>query len=282
MADQLSVHKIMCRGGLDTSRDVLAQGEQSPGSAIQMVNYEAAITGGYRRISGFANSYGTVTGTGAVLGVNVANGINDGILACRTPSSVNNYLHRWNNSTSAWVAVTCGGSPTMTGVGKVRFANFNFGTPKTLLTDGINPAATYDGTTYTQITHSAAPTDPKFAVDYANHMFLAGDPAHPTKLFFSAPLAETDFATGNGAGVINVGFDIVAIRPFRDFLYIFGTNAIKALKGTSTSDFTLSSITHDLGCLATDSVIEIGGDLLFLSQDDYALFLVQVKLEMYS
>ena len=267
MADQLSVHKIFCTGGLDTSRDVLAQGEQSPGSAIKMVNYEAAVTGGYRRINGFSNSYGTVAGVGSVLGVNVANGINDGILACRKPSSGNNYLHRWNNSTSAWVAVTCGGSPTMTGVGKVRFANFNFGTPKTLLTDGINPAATYDGTTYTQITDTHAPTDPKYAVDYANHMFLAGDPAHPTKLFFSAPLAETDFHSGNGAGVINVGFDIVAIKPFRDFLYVFGTNAIKALKGTSTSDFTLSSITHDLGCLATDSVIEIGGDLLFLSQD---------------
>ena len=257
----------MCRGGLDTSRDVLAQGEQSPGSAIQMVNYEAAVTGGYRRISGFANSYGTVTGTGATLGVNVAHGINDGILACRTPSSGNNYLHRWNNSTSAWVAVTCGGSPTMTGVSKVRFSNFNFATPKTILTDGINPAATYDGTTYTQITHSAAPTDPKFAVDYANHMFLAGDPAHPTKLFFSAPLAETDFATSNGAGVISVGFDIVAIKPFRDVLYIFGTNSIKSLKGTSTSDFVLSGVTHDLGCLASDSIIEIGGDLLFLSQD---------------
>jgi hypothetical protein len=267
MADQLSVNKVMCRGGLDTSRDVLAQGEQSPGSAIQMVNYEAAVTGGYRRISGFTNSYGTVTGTGATLGVNVAHGINDGILACRTPSSGNNYLHRWNNSTSAWVAVTCGGSPTMTGVSKVRFSNFNFATPKTILTDGINPAATYDGTTYTQITHSAAPTDPKFAVDYANHMFLAGDPAHPTKLFFSAPLAETDFATSNGAGVISVGFDIVAIKPFRDVLYIFGTNAIKSLKGTSTSDFVLSGVTHDLGCLASDSIIEIGGDLLFLSQD---------------
>ena len=267
MADQLSVQKIMCRGGLDTSRDVLAQGENAPGSAIQLVNYEPSITGGYRRISGFANSYGTVTGTGSVLGVHVANGINDGILACRKPSSGNNYLHYWDNSTSAWVAATTSGSPTMTGVSKVRTATFNFGSKKVILTDGINPAATYDGTTYTQITHASAPTDPKYAVDYANHMFLAGDPAHPTKLFFSAPLAETDFATGNGAGVINVGFDVVAIRPFRDFLYIFGTNAIKALKGTSTSDFTLSSITHDLGCLATDSVIEIGGDLLFLSQD---------------
>ena len=267
MADQLSVNKVMCRGGLDTSRDVLAQGEQSPGSAIQMVNYEAAVTGGYRRISGFANSYGTVTGTGATLGVNVAHGINDGILACRTPSSGNNYLHRWNNSTSAWVAVTCGGSPTMTGVSKVRFSNFNFATPKTILTDGINPAATYDGTTYTQITHAAAPTTPKFGVDYANHMFLAGDTTHPTKLFFSAPLAETDFHTSAGSGVINVGFEIVAIKPFRDVLYVFGTNAIKSLKGTSTSDFVLSGVTHDLGCLASDSIIEIGGDLLFLSQD---------------
>jgi hypothetical protein len=267
MADQLSVHKVFCRGGLDTSRDVLAQGEQAPGSAIQMINYEAAVTGGYRRMNGFDNSYGTVTGTGSVLGVNVANGINDGILACRKTSSGSNYLHHWNNSTSAWVAVTCGGSPTMTGVGKVRFANFNFGSAKTILTDGINPAATYDGTTYTQITHSSAPTDPKFAADYANHMFLAGDPAHPSKLYFSAPLAETDFATGNGAGVIQVGFEIVAIKQFRDTLYIFGTNSIKALKGTSTSDFVVTGVTHDLGCLATDSVMEIGGDLLFLSQD---------------
>ena len=267
MADQLSVHKVMCRGGLDTSRDVLAQGESSPGSAIQLVNYEPAVTGGYRRINGYTNSYGTVTGVGSVLGVHVANGINDGILACRKPSSGNNYLHRWNAATSAWVAVTCGGSPTMTGVNKVRFSSFNFATKKVILTDGINPAATYDGSTYTQITHSAAPTDPKYAVDFASHMFLAGDPAHPSKLFFSAPLAETDFAAGNGAGVINVGFDIVAIKPFRDALYIFGTDTIKALKGTSLANFTLSGVTHNLGCMATDSVIEIGGELLFLSQD---------------
>jgi len=267
MADELLVHKVICQGGLDTSRNVLAQGEQSPGSATQMVNYEPAVTGGYRRINGFANSYGTVAGVGSTLGVNVVAGINDGILACRKPSSGNNYLHRWNNSTSAWVAVTCGGSPTMVGVSKVRFTNFNFTAKKTVLTDGINPAATYDGTTYTQITHANAPTDPKYAVDYANHLFLAGDPAHPSKLFFSAPLAETDFATGNGAGVINVGFDVVAVKQFRDSIYIFGTNSIKALKGTSSANFTVTGVTHDLGCLATDSVIEIGGDLIFLSQD---------------
>jgi len=267
MADELSVFKVISQGGLDTSRNVLAQGEQSPGSATLLVNYEPAVTGGYRRINGYSNDYGTVPGVGATLGVNVAVGIQDGILACRKPSSGYNYLHYWDNATSAWVAATTSGSPTMVGVGKVRFTDFNFTSKKTILTDGINPAATYDGTTYTQITHANAPTDPKYAVDFANHMFLAGDPAHPSKLFFSAPLAETDFATGNGAGVIQVGFDIVAIKQFRDSLYIFGTNSIKALKGSSSANFVVTGVTHDLGCLATDSVIEIGGDLIFLSQD---------------
>ena len=267
MADNLASFKVFAQGGLNTSRDVLSQGEVAPGSAIALINYEPAVTGGYRKISGFSNDYGTVTGTGSVLGVAVADGINNGIFAARKPSSGNNYLHYWNTSTSAWVAVTTSGSPTMTGVSKVRFSRLNFGTPKLVLTDGVNPAATYDGSTYTQITHSDAPTDPKYSAVFQNHLFLAGDPAHPTKLFFSAPLAETDFAAANGAGVINVGFPIVAIKSFRDELFIFGATNIKKLGGTALANFVLQTVTDDLGCLATDSVIEIGGDLLFLSQD---------------
>jgi len=267
MADNLASFKVFAQGGLNTSRDVLSQGEVAPGSAIALINYEPAVTGGYRKISGFSNDYGTVTGTGSVLGVAVADGINNGIFAARKPSSGNNYLHYWNTSTSAWVAVTTSGSPTMTGVSKVRFSRLNFGTPKLVLTDGINPAATYDGSTYTQITHSSAPTDPKYSAVFQNHLFLAGDPAHPTKLFFSAPLAETDFAAANGAGVINVGFPIVAIKSFRNELYIFGATNIKKVSGTALANFVVATVTDDLGCLATDSVIEIGGDLLFLSQD---------------
>ena len=267
MADQLSVHKIFCRGGLDTSRDVLAQGEQKPGSAITMINYEPATTGGYRRINGFTNSYANLPGEASTLGVNVVNGINDGILACRKPISGNNYLHYWNNSTSAWVAATTSGTPTMVGVNKVRFTNFNYTAKKTVITDGINPAATYDGTTYTQVTHTAAPAAPKYSADYHHHIFLAGDPATPSHLHFSAPTSGTDFSPANGAGVIQVGFDIVAIKSFRDILYIFGANEIKSLKGNSAADFEVAGVTQDLGCIATDSVLEVGGDLIFLSQD---------------
>jgi hypothetical protein len=267
MADNLASFKVFCQGGLNTSRDVLSQGETQPGSAISLINYEPAVTGGYRKINGFSNDYGIVPGTLKVLGVCVANGINDGILACRAPSSGSNYLHYWDTATSAWVAVTTSGSPTMSGVTKVRFTKYNWGSPKVMLTDGINPAATYDGTTYTQITHADAPSAPKFSHVFKNHMFLAGDPSEDTNLYFSAPYDETSFAPADGAGVINVGFPIVAIKSFRDVLYIFGTNNIRKLVGDNISNFVLQEVTDDLGCMASDSVIEIGGDLLFLSQD---------------
>ena len=267
MPENLASFKVFAQGGLNLNRDVLSQGETQPGSAISLINYEPSITGGYRRVSGFSNNYGTVTGTGSVLGVAVANGINDGILAARAPSSGSNYLHYWDNATSTWVAVTTSGSPTMTGVTKVRFTRFNFGTPKVILTDGVNPAATYDGTTYTQITATEAPDDPKYSAVFKNHMWFAGDPNESDNLYFSAPNDETKWAPADGAGVINVGFPIVAIKPFRDSLFIFGINNIKRLVGNNISDWAVEHVTDDLGCLASDSVVEIGGDLLFLSQD---------------
>lgn len=269
MADRINGYIVNCIGGMDTNKDVLSQGRDTPGSATQLINYEPSTSGGYRRISGYANSYGTLAGTGAVLGVAVAEGINDAIFACRKPSSGTAYFYRWNATTSAWVAVTTPGSVTMTGVKKVRMLRYNWISDKLFLTDGINPAATYNGTTYTQVTHATAPAAPKFAAAFKSHMFLAGDPSEPFNLFFSAPLNETDFSPANGAGVINVGFDIVQIKPFRDTLYIFGKNAIKALQGSNISDFVVSEVTTNLGCVASDSVVELGGNLLFLGPDGF-------------
>jgi hypothetical protein len=157
----------------------------------------------------------------------------------------------------------------MTGVKKVRMIRYNWIASKLFLTDGINPAATYDGTTYTQVTHANAPDSPRFAAAFKNHMFLAGDPSEPFNLYFSAPLNETDFSPANGAGVINVGFEIVQIKSFRDDLYIFGKNAIKSLRGTNIADFIVSEVTTNLGCVASDSVVELGGNLLFLGPDGF-------------
>ena len=267
MADNLASFKVFCQGGLNTSRDVLSQGETQPGSAISLINYEPAVTGGYRKISGYSNDYGTVPGFNKVLGVCVANGVNDGILAARHDNGSTNYLYYWDTATSAWVTITTPASVDVSTYPKVRFTRYNWGTPKVVIADGVNPAATYDGTTYTQITNANAPSAPKVSHTFKNHLFLAGDATEPTNLWFSSPYDETDFDPADGAGVINVGFPIVAIKSFRDALYIFGTNNIRKLVGNNIADFVLQEVTDDLGCLATDSVVEIGGDLLFLSQD---------------
>ena len=269
MADKIQAYKVSCLGGLDTNRDMLAQGELYPGSALQLINYEPSITGGYRRISGYANTYGTVPGEASVLGVNISENINDGIFACRKPiSPATAYFYRWNISTSAWVAITTPITVTMVGVKKVRFENLSWGVDKIAIVDGVNPAAVYDGTTYTQLL-SPAPAAPKFVTQFANHLFLAGDLSEPYNLYFSSPLAETDSNPANGAGVINVGFPIVQIKGFREYLYIFGKNSIKRLSGTNVADFRIEEVTNNLGCIASDSVVEIAGNLVFLSSDGF-------------
>lgn len=269
MADRIQALKVSCLGGLDTNRDLLSQAERSPGGALQLVNYEPSIAGGYRRLSGYANQYGTVPGQGDVLGLNIFEPINNGIFACRRPSIGTSYFYRWNSATSQWVAITTPGTVNMVGVKKVRFENLAWGINKMVLVDGVNRAAVYDGTTYTQITATTAPAAPKYVTQFANHLFLAGDSASPQNLYFSAPLAETDFSPASGAGVINVGFPIVQIKSFRDILYIFGKNSIKRLVGNSIADFAVQEVTNNLGCIVPDSVVEFAGNLVFLSYDGF-------------
>jgi hypothetical protein len=348
MADNLATFPVPCSGGLITNVDPLTHGGQFAGSAYRMINYEPSLNGGYRRISGYSNAYGELTGlaNSPVLGLHVSPDINQGIFGCRKPASGNNYLHWYNHyydvtlasgegagfsvgetvtgvvssgddtavaatgtvisktanalvinfgklpeqifatgnvltggtstatgtvqSTPAvkgWQAVTTSGSPTMTGVSQVRFESFNWGAPKFALVDGINPAATYDGSTYTQITHAQAPTDPTLVAAFQNHLFLSGDASEPYNLYFSAPIAETNFDPAAGAGVINVGFKVVQIKAFRDQLFIFGTNNIKRLVGDNQANFVLQNVTNNLGCIAPDSVSEFNGEIVFLAPD---------------
>jgi len=267
MVDNLSTYVSVCAGGLITNVDPLTQAVNLSGSAVRMINYEPALSGGYRRISGYSNDYGTVPGTGPVLGVTVNGNLHDGIFACRKPTTGHDYLYRWQDSNSSWVAIPEAGNPDMTNVTKVRFSNFNWSGEVILLTDGVNPAATYDGTTYTQITHAQAPDNPKYSEEFASHIFLCGDTSEPYNLHFSSPLNATDFSPANGAGVINVGYTITAIKKFRNQLYIFGANNIKRLVGNNIANFTLENVTSNMGCLAPDSVVEFGGDLLFLGPD---------------
>jgi len=464
MPDQLRTFSAACSSGLVTNLDPLTQASQLAGSAYRLINYEPSLVGGYRRISGYENSYGTLTGgtNKPVLGLHISSGVKQGVFGAREPASGSNYLHHFNHNYTVAVtngtgssftvgetltgvvsssdstvilatgtvvakdsnsltvnfgklpsstfdtnnvitgslsgssttvtgtptvfgwqeidssfvandpdgvcasqtpsgsgnltingALADGGSinfttaaskqprkvtftgtgnessrnftitgtdflgtaqtevvvgpnnstvestkffntitqiaidgataaaitvgsgagqyrpsnPTMTGVTKIRFESFNWSGAKFALVDGINPAAVYDGTNYIQITDSNAPTDPTLITSFSNHLFLSGDASEPYNLYFSSPLAETDFNPSNGSGVINVGFKIVQIKAFRNELFIFGNNKIKKLVGNHRGNFVLRSVTDNLGCIAPDSVVEFNGDLIFVAPD---------------
>ena len=98
-------------------------------------------------------------------------------------------------------------------------------------------------------------------------MGLTGLVFTTNEVFFSAPYLETDFSAAAGAGSISIDDTVVALKTFRDQLYIFGREKIFKLLGNTVADFQLQPVTRDLGCSSKHSVQELGGDIVFLAPD---------------
>ena len=156
-----------------------------------------------------------------------------------------------------------------TGSNIVRYSRYNYtGEPKVVMVDGANVPVIYNGTTLTPL--NAAPNDvvgAQHVVEYKNSLFFAKG----TTLTFTAPFTEDDFTAANGAGVINVAHDITALILFREQLIVFSTSKIFRLVGSTVADFQFQPITQDIGCVAEDTVQEIGGDIMFMGPDGLRL-----------
>ena len=239
-------------GGLILDRDDFAM---SPGEAIQLQNFEPSLQGGYRRLTGSTKfNSEQVDGDNKVLGVKI---FNTGLLA-----AAGNVI-KFGTSTGFGSSIA-----TRTSAGRYKFDDFNFSnTFKVIMVDDVNQAATFDGTTYTLLNATGAPADPASVQIFRDHAFFAGMSSTPQELVFSAPFNEADFSAANGAGSIKVDTTIVEIKSFRDSLFIFGTDRIYRLTGSSIANFVVEPVTRVLGCSDGFSVQEIGGDLLFLSPD---------------
>jgi hypothetical protein len=117
---------------------------------------------------------------------------------------------------------------------------------------------------------SSAPSDvvgAEFVVYHKNQMFFAKGET----ITFTAPYTDSDFSAANGAGVINVGGAITALIVFRESLIIFTDKTISQLTGNTLQDFVLQPITRNVGCVAPDTVEEIGGDVIFLGPEGLRL-----------
>jgi hypothetical protein len=159
--------------------------------------------------------------------------------------------------------------------GKYNFERFNFdGNDKLVVVDGDNAPTVFNTSiAATDVSSggggevSTAVTGAKFVAAFREHMFYAGMSSTPQELVFSVPFDEDNFATGSGAGSIKVDDTIVGLKVFRSDLFIFCENRIFKLSGSTLSDFTITPVTRNIGCVNGDTIQEFAGDLIFLGPD---------------
>lgn len=225
----------------------------------------------------------TVTGTGISGTVTVASiSAQTSSTATIVLSSAQSLADNTQLTFSGWGQITdntafsSSGVNIGTGTSKVRFVKYNFdGTDKLIIVDNAGKPFRFDGTTFEQL--SSLPSDTSgssFVVNFKNHIFLGNG----TKVVFSAPYEDDDFSAANGGGIIDVTDTITGLIVFREQLVIFTERTISVIRGSSSADFQLFPVSRDLGCVAEDTVQEIGGDIIFLSSDGLRLFSATEKI----
>lgn len=295
MADKITNTRLVCEGGLDTTENHLNLSLNKPGSATNLINYEVGLTGGYRRVSGYQvydetyQEVGVGVAEGPILGIIIYKNLVTGtatIIAARKTLSANEY-ELYEHQAGGWVQIVTGLTRLFTSSGeeveKLRWAISSDGVKNYLaIVDGVNNAMLYDGSTWVEI--NAADTGADYAhaggnqaIDaptrvafFENHLFVARDAINDLKgvVAHSAPDNFYDWLTANGAGQVIAGFDVEQIKPFRNELFVFGKSAIKKIS-IDNLDFVINDVTAELGCVAGDSVIELGGELIFLGPDGF-------------
>ncbi len=186
--------------------------------------------------------------------------------------SINYTIYKYQ--TSGWAALSVvdssGSATTLNNalVKKLRTSIHTFGgVHEVVIVDGKNLPAIYAGTgNITQLPNSSSTATASITTDFRNRQFYAGFSANPDRMIFSDASDAKTFTNLNAA-TFSVGFDITGMAKFRDGLYVFGKDKIKKVVSDATTTFAQQEVTSNIGCIATDSIIEIGGDVLFLASD---------------
>ena len=247
-----------CQGGLVLNRSTFMM---QPGEALELQNFEPDIEGGYRRINGFSKYLSAVvpqtsSSTEQVLMVAT---FGDLVVAARGEK-----IFSGTAGGSSWTERDTG----RTSAGTYDFERFNFdGNDKLIVVDGANAPTVFNTAMSATDVSESSVSGSKFVTAFQSHMFYAGKSSTPQTLVFSTPFDEDDFNTSTGSGSIKVDDVITGLKVFRDNLFIFCENRIFKLSGTSSSNFAISAVTRDIGCIYGNTIQEFAGDLIFLGPD---------------
>ena len=257
-ASQVQPVAFNCEGGLVLNRSTFMM---QAGEALELQNFEPDIEGGYRRITGFSKYVSAIvpaTASDSEPILMVAT-FGDFVLAARGTS-----IYSATAGGSSWTSRDSG----RTSASKYRFERYNFdGTDKIIVVDGANDPTIFNSSlAATDVTESTVEGS-KFVAAFKNHMFYAGKSTTKQTVVFSQPADEDAFNSGSGAGSLTVDDTITGLKVFRDSLFIFCENRIFRLTGSTSSDFAITPITRNIGCINGDTIQEFAGDLIFLGPD---------------
>ena len=151
---------------------------------------------------------------------------------------------------------------------KYHFERYNFdGNEKLICVDGVNAPVIFNSSIAAADVSASAVAGSTVVASYRNHMFYGGKSTTPQEIIFSEPFDEDGFNSSDGAGSISVDDTVVALKVFRDSLFIFCENRIFKLTGSTLSDFAVQPVTRNIGCINSFTVQEFAGDLIFLGPD---------------
>ena len=155
-----------------------------------------------------------------------------------------------------------------TSAAKYHFERYNFdGNEKIVCVDGVNAPVIFNTSMAAADVSDSSVAGATVVAAYRNHMFYGGKSTTPQEVVFSEPFNEDGFTSGQGAGSIKVDDTVVALKVFRDSLFIFCESRIFKLTGSSSSDFSVQPVTRNIGCINSFTVQEFAGDLIFLGPD---------------
>jgi len=260
MPDMSQVQPVAfnCEGGLVLNRSTFLM---QAGEALELVNFEPDIEGGYRRINGFAK-YNTnvVPQTSASTEEVLLSCIfNNTIIAARGEK-----IFSAAAGSGSWTERDTG----RTSAGVYTFERFNFdNNNKLIVADGANAPTVFNTSFAATDVSESSVSGSKFVAAFKNHMFYAGKSSTPQTVVFSQPNDEDAFNTGSGAGSIKVDDIVTGLKVFRDNLFIFCQDRIFKLSGSTSSDFAITPVTRNIGCVNGQTIQEFAGDLIFLAPD---------------
>ena len=250
----------------------------------------------------YETSGGSATSEGEILGVALYKNEQFGnpyVIAVRKDVGTSTYSFLYHTPAVGWrkwnTVYTSNTHPArnMSGAGetvtKVRHAQITIAESSAnrsviVFVDGVNKAVAFDGQDWYEIssTNSGGTSSaggayafnaPSIVEIFKNYLFLGGDATAKSKFVHSDTILSLTtlltFTAASNSDQYDMGYEVINFKPFRDAMFVFGENAIKKLEADTASSpdpiFKIESVTTNVGCIARDSIQELGGQLCYLS-----------------